>query len=168
MLAELILPSQTRVTIPYAHAMKFVSLFLLLPLLAGLALNSCARRLANGLVKPVLLLSNLCFIGTIVLTMAVRSGATRSIGWAGLTAMVVLVLASMAIGWLLGGPNRGDRSVSAIATSMRNVGGCLLISAASFPNRAVETALVAFMALMVPPNMLLTLYLSLKEKRAPS
>ncbi len=165
LLADLILPVETRVRVPYLHAMEFLLLFLLLPLLAGFTLRHRALRLADGLSKPVLLISNISFIAAVVLTMTVKSRATRSIGWAGLSAMAVLILSSMAIGWRLGGPGRGARQVSAVATSMRNAGVCLLIAATSFPGTTVEIAVVAFMAMMVPPNMIFTAYHVIRGKR---
>ena len=69
-LAELILPIETRVTIPFLHAMEFLLLFLLLPLLAGLALEYKAARIASPLYKPMLLISNVSFVATVVLSMA--------------------------------------------------------------------------------------------------
>ncbi|MDR3557395.1 MAG: bile acid:sodium symporter [Syntrophobacteraceae bacterium] len=168
LLADLILPLETRVRFPWLHAMGYVLLFLLLPLLVGFAVRYGKRRLAEGLGKPVLLLSNISFVATIALSMAVRGTAIRAIGWAGLGAMAFLIVSSMAIGWWLGGPDQGKRQVSAVATSMRNAAVCLLIAVTSFPGRGVETAVVSFMALMVPPNMLLTLYRGLRTRRRPS
>lgn len=163
LLADLILPVEIRVRVPYLHAMEFLLLFLLLPLLAGFTLRHRVGRLADGLCKTVLLISNVSFIAAVVLSMTVKSRAARSIGWAPLTA--VLMLSSMAIGWLLGGPGRGSRQVSAVATSMRNAGVCLLIAAASFPGSTVELTVVAFMAMMVPPIMLFTAYHGIRGKR---
>ncbi|MDR3569591.1 MAG: bile acid:sodium symporter [Syntrophobacteraceae bacterium] len=156
LLAALILPVETGVTIPWQHAVGFIVLFLLLPLLAGFALGRGATQVAGALQKPMLLISNISFVLTIVFTLGLRRKAAGSIGWAALTAMALLILLSMAIGWRLGGPDKSARQVSAIATSMRNAGLCLLVAAASFPGRNVQTATVAFMALMVPPNMLFT------------
>jgi bile acid:Na+ symporter, BASS family len=168
LLADLILTMEIRVRFPWLHAMGYVLLFLLLPLLVGFAIRSSGRRLAEGLGKPVLLVSNLSFVATILLSMAVRGRAIRSIGWTGLGAMAFLIVCSMAIGWWLGGPDQGKRQVSAVATSMRNAAVCLLIAVISFPGRGVETSVVSFMALMVPANMLLTLYSGLKTRRKPS
>ncbi len=53
-----------------------------------------------------------------------------------------------------------------IGTSMRNAAICLLIAQKSFPDTGVEVVVVAFSALMVPPNMLFTLYEIIKNKRS--
>jgi hypothetical protein len=113
----------------------------------------------------MLLLSNISFLLTVVLSLAVRRKAIGSIGWAGLEAMAVLIILSLAIGWRLGGPDKGSRQVSAMATSMRNAGVCLLIAVTSFPGGTVETAVVAFMALMTPPNMLFVAYHRVRGRR---
>jgi hypothetical protein len=48
---------------------------------------------------------------------------------------------------------------------MRNVMVALLIAVTSFPNSAVDLAVLAFSALMVPPNLLFTMYQNRKVKR---
>jgi BASS family bile acid:Na+ symporter len=79
--------------------------------------------------------------------------------------MLILILVSMLIGWVLGGPDKNDRRVLATGTSMRNAAICLLIAQKSFPDTGVDVVVIAFSALMVPPNMLFTLYEIIKNKR---
>jgi BASS family bile acid:Na+ symporter len=78
--------------------------------------------------------------------------------------MVVFVLASMSIGWLLGGPYAETRRVLASASSMRNAALCLLIANHDFPSTDVPATVLAFSALMVPPNLLLTLYALIRKR----
>ncbi len=65
----------------------------------------------------------------------------------------------------MGGPNHGTRRVLAINTSMRNVALCLAISSRSFSGTNVEVAVIAFSALMLPPNFLFTTYHGRKLKK---
>jgi len=164
-MAEAILPVETQLTLPFLHIIGAVALFMLVPLLAGFTFRKIAGSFAQRFYKPVLLVSNVSFVMTVVLTMELKKQAVRTLDVKAVAVMAVLILASMAIGWWLGGPEDGNRRVSAIATSMRNAGVCLLIAATSFPDRAVDVAVVAFMAMMVPPNMLFTVHHSIRRQR---
>jgi BASS family bile acid:Na+ symporter len=100
-----------------------------------------------------------------VLTMGLKSAATKQIGMNGLLAMLLLIAASMVIGWMLGGPDRGTRRVLTVNTSMRNVALALAIASRSFPGADVDVGVLAFSALMLPPNVLFTIYQSRKMKK---
>jgi len=63
----------------------------------------------------------------------------------------------MLIGWLLGGPRKFTRPILATSSSMRNIALALAIAIRSFDDPAVLTPLMAFMAVMVPANLLFTL-----------
>jgi hypothetical protein len=71
--------------------------------------------------------------------------------------MMLFVVVSMAIGWVMGGPNRRSRQVLATVTSMRNTAVCLIIARNSPVGAAAFTPLIAFSLLMVTPNTLFTL-----------
>jgi BASS family bile acid:Na+ symporter len=51
---------------------------------------------------------------------------------------------------------------------MRNVALGLLLAFRTFPDPAVQTPLVAFSALMIPPNMLMTLYWTIRSRKKAS
>jgi predicted Na+-dependent transporter len=65
----------------------------------------------------------------------------------------------------MGGAEKGNRRVLAIATNMRNAGLCLIVAMRMFPESGADVAVIAFMGLMVPPNMLFTVYHTIKERR---
>jgi len=165
LMAEAILPIETQLTLPFRHIIGAVAPFMLVPLLAGFTFRKIAGPFAQRFYKPVLLVSNVSFVMTVILTMALKKQATRTLDVKAIAVMAVLILLSMVIGWLLGGPEKGTRRVSAATTSIRNSGICLLIAITSFPGRAVDIAVLAFMALMVPPNTLFTIYHSIRSKR---
>jgi bile acid:Na+ symporter, BASS family len=58
--------------------------------------------------------------------------------------MSLLLLASFAAGWLLGGPETADRRAMTLTTSLRNVGVGLVIAARSFPDTPAITATLAY------------------------
>jgi BASS family bile acid:Na+ symporter len=105
----------------------------------------------------------MAFVGTVaflafmVLTLSIRQVVMANVDSADVEAMLGFVFASMVAGWLGGGPQRETRQVLASASSMRNVGLCLAIVTRSLPDSGIEIPLVAFCALMIPPNLVLTI-----------
>jgi hypothetical protein len=66
-----------------------------------------------------------------------RSLLQASRGRGTILAMLLLLLLSMLIGWLIGGPDRESRRVLATATSMRNVIVVLYVARYCFPGTSV-------------------------------
>ena len=164
-LAQLLLNVDQPVTLHYDRAVQVLFLYVLVPLLAGLGLNRWANPMALRLRKPLSACAGVSFVLVTVLTMGLKSAATKQIGMNGLLAMLLLIAASMVIGWMLGGPDRGTRRVLTVNTSMRNVALALAIASRSFPGADVDVGVLAFSALMLPPNVLFTIYQSRKMKK---
>jgi BASS family bile acid:Na+ symporter len=104
-----------------------------LPVIIGLSLQQFAPRLAEVLRKPVSMLANILFILlllilVILLTFVPEMRALINVG--GQLAMTILfmVVISLTIGHLLGGPRRDQRSALATACIARNVGLALFIA----------------------------------------
>jgi BASS family bile acid:Na+ symporter len=126
----------------------------LLPLCVGLALRQWRPALAARLKKPASLLSlvlNLLLLGTVVI---VQFDMLIGIPLRGYVGMFVLVAASVAAGWLLGGPGRDNRTAMVMATSVRNVGVALVIvtgteSLAGTPAVTAATAFALFQTILM-------------------
>ena len=71
-------------------------------------------------------------------------------------AFVVFLLALMAVGWSLGGPGLGGRQILAVSTNLRNVGLVYVLVEGCCPGNGVAAAVLGLMALMVLPNLVLT------------
>jgi BASS family bile acid:Na+ symporter len=129
------------------NAAKMVGTLLVaqfLPLCVGIAIRRWRPSLAARLRKPANLVSvllNLAMLGLIVTVQFEMLMRTPPRAFAG---MVALVFASLAVGWLLGGPGRDNRTAMAMATSVRNVGVSLVIATASFPGTPAVTAATVF------------------------
>ena len=164
-LVQLMLNIDQPITLHYDRAIQALLLFVLLPLLAGLALNRWASATALRLRTPVSACSGISFVLVTVTTKGLKSAATKQIGMSGLVAMLLLIVASMVIGWKLGGPERGPRRVLTVNTGMRNVALALAIASRSFAGANVEVGVLAFSALMLPPNVLFTIYQIRKTKK---
>ncbi len=156
---------ETSYKLPYARLITLIVVLLVLPLLAGFAAEATAPVAARRAQKPIIILSNVLFIASVIVPMALKKGAVREIGGKSVAVMLILILGSMVIGWLMGGPDKGSRQVLTITTSMRNVGLALLVGLAAFPGRAVYIAVLAYMLLMVPPNAVFTIYHGIKSRR---
>jgi bile acid:Na+ symporter, BASS family len=167
-LLTLVLPGDISVVVPYGRALLFVVVFLLLPLIAGMLVCSRQERLAEKLSKLFSIVSVLLFVAVVLLIRSGRKEAMNAVGKEALLYMLLFIVLTMITGWLMAGRPKEARPVLATVTSMRNVALCLLIAMKTFPDPAVQTPLVAFSALMVPPNMLLTLYWAVRSKKKTS
>jgi BASS family bile acid:Na+ symporter len=166
LLMSLFLPADLSLVVPYAKAFWFIVVFLLLPMGLGVLIRERADRLADRLFKPVALIGTLAFVVFVVLTLSARQAAMGALGAGEVGAMLGFIVATMIAGWLGGGPELETRAVLASASSMRNAALCLAIVADSLPGRGLDVPLVAFSALMIPPNLILLIgTLVLKKRR---
>jgi len=152
--------------IPYGRALLYVMGFLLLPLVAGMLVRSRWERLAEKLSKLSAIISAVIFFVVLVLIMGSRKEAMHAAGKEALLCMFLFIIISMAIGWFMGGPAKETRPMLATISGMRHVTLCLLMVRNTLPDPAVEAALWAFSALMLPPNMLLTAYMVIRSRKA--
>jgi BASS family bile acid:Na+ symporter len=116
----------------------------LLPLCAGVAVRQWRPRLADRLRGPGNLLSkvlNLVAVGFILMAQfhLLMAIPLRSLG-----GMLALLLASLAAGWLLGGPGADNRKVLALTTALRNVGVGLVVATGSFAGTPAVTATLVY------------------------
>jgi BASS family bile acid:Na+ symporter len=155
-ISRVLLPADTPLELPVGRALRGLLLYLLLPLLAGLAVHRLRPGLAVRLAKPLAIIGTLAFVAVVVRTMAVKKQAMAALEQPELLAMLVLIIGSMVLGWLVGGPVRETRRVVANTTGMRNAAIALLIAFNSFAGTDVDAAVVACTALMIPANMIFT------------
>jgi BASS family bile acid:Na+ symporter len=164
-IAHILIPLESPVRVPYFPVVGGVLLFLLLPVVLGFLVRRSFPIAAGEISKILLALSNLSFIASIVLTLAYKRQTMKELGPSVTAALLILIVGSMVIGWLLGGPDQGSRRVMAVSTSMRNAALCLLVAMRNLPGTNVDVLVVAFMGLMIPPNLVFTAYHTVREKR---
>lgn len=167
-LLTLALPGDISVVVPYGRALLFVVVFLLLPLVAGMLVSYRAESLAGKLSKLFSIASVVLFIAVVLLIRAERKEAMNAIGQEVLLSMLLFIVLSMVTGWLMAGRLKEARPVLATVTGIRNIALGLLIALKTFPDPAVQTHLVAFSVLMVPPNILLALYGAIRSRKKVS
>jgi BASS family bile acid:Na+ symporter len=130
----------------------------LLPLCMGLCVRHWLPQLATTLQKPANLLSavlSLLTFGAILIAHGHVLAEIRPVGYVG---MLLLLLASLVAGWLLGGPGSDNRKAVSLTTSLRNVGVGLVIANAAFPGTKAVAAIVAYGILEIVGSLLLALW----------
>jgi len=142
---------------------------LLLQLVAPLAVGAVIARIWPPVVAPLSrwldIVATLTFLLLMWETRAIRREAFRTLGSGLVVALFALLFASMAVGWFLGGPDRETRRVMATSTSMRNIVVTFFIARYWFPGTPVYLVPIAYLGIMVPANMLFTLYRKIRHKR---
>lgn len=150
---------------PYGLIAIRAALLILLPLVAGIAIRNAAPEIAEKLYKPAMLVSTLSFVASVFASLAQRQDAVSELGTTTVVALVAFVLILMLVGWLFGGPESGHRQVMAVTTNLRNVGMVYVIVAECCADSQLPSAVLAYMALMVPLNLVLTIFLTFWRKR---
>jgi bile acid:Na+ symporter, BASS family len=156
-IAGLLLPAAGSLGVPMGRVVMGLVLYLLLPLVVGLAVHQAKPHLAELLAKPLTIIGALAFVVVVIHSTAVKKAAMAGLDRTELLALLALILGSMVLGWIFGGPVRETRRVLASTTGMRNAAIALLIALRSYPETDVDAAVVAGVALMIPINCLYTL-----------
>jgi BASS family bile acid:Na+ symporter len=127
----------------------------LIPLCLGLGIRHWLPGLAGRLQKPANLLSAILNLATFGLVLAVYFPLLAEVRLRGYLGMLVLLVASWAAGWLLGGPGTDNRRALTLTTSLRNVGVGLVIATGNFDGTAAVTAVLAYGILEIVGSLLL-------------
>jgi BASS family bile acid:Na+ symporter len=126
------------------HVIRTLLIAQFLPLCIGLVVRRWHPSLAETLKKPANLLSMVLNLATLGLIFAAQFDMLIGIPLRGFTGMLLLVLAGVAAGWLLGGRSRDIRIAMVMATSVRNVGVGLVIATGAFAGTRAVAATTAF------------------------
>src|SRR5262245_54795045 len=129
------------------NATKMVATLLLaqlLPLFIGLGVRQWRPGLADKLKRPAHLLCTVLNLALLVIILVVQFEMLTSIPLRAFAGMLLLLLATLMIGWLLGGPGASGRKTMAITTAVRNAGVSLVIATSSFPGTTTVAATTAY------------------------
>jgi BASS family bile acid:Na+ symporter len=118
---------------PLAIATVLVPM-MLAPLLVGMVLRPVLGAFAEDASKWLSLLATVALLSALALVYAANwRGMADLIGNGTILALSLFCFAGMAIGHMLGGPEPGDRTVLALATSSRHPGLAIAICLMNFP-----------------------------------
>jgi BASS family bile acid:Na+ symporter len=137
----------------------------LLPLLLGLVVRHRRSQVADRLLAPLELVSKLLNLAVAGLILGTQFRMLAEIPVAGFAGMLILLFASLAIGWLAGGPERDDRRTMALTTSLRNVGLGLVIVTGNFAGTPAVSAALAYGIVEVLGSLVAALWWA---RRAPT
>ncbi|MBS2030998.1 MAG: bile acid:sodium symporter [Deltaproteobacteria bacterium] len=142
--AQLLLPHAGEAHVPMGLFVTKLLVFQLLPLIIGLVLAQRAPALSQTLKRP---LAILVFAAVVALLVMLAPSLVRAVGAIqgsrGILAMMLIVFASLAAGWLLGGDPLENRHTLSVATALRNIGFCMTI-AASYPRTTVASSVMTY------------------------
>jgi predicted Na+-dependent transporter len=144
--AHFVLPTAYAGELPLRQFVMTLLLFQVLPLLIGMVV---ARRIPA--VAPQLMrVSRYVFLATVLLVVILLApklaGSVALVyGSNGMLAILCLTILSMLTGWLLGGPARENMRVLGIATTLRNIGFCLVISSSNFREPLIAATVLVYL-----------------------
>jgi len=113
---------------------KAIVLAILLPLAAGMALHHALQGSSPRFARSIGMVGTILLLVAILPLLVVAWRALQVvIGNGALLALALFVLAGLAAGHTLGGPNQSDRTALALATASRHPGLAIAIAGANFP-----------------------------------
>jgi BASS family bile acid:Na+ symporter len=140
----------------------------LLPLLAGLLVRHWRPQFADRLLDPLELVSKILNLGVAGLILATQFSMLLDIRVRGFVGMLILLVASLVIGWLAGGAEREIRRTMALTTALRNVGVGLVIVTANFSGTPAVSAALAYGIVEVFGSLLLAFWWGRRAVKATS
>jgi BASS family bile acid:Na+ symporter len=161
LLLRLLLPWVSGGEVPRIDLIGMVGALLLtqlLPLLLGLVVRHWRPQLAERLLSPFELVSKILSLSVAALILATQFQMLAEIRIRGFVGMLVLLAASLAIGWLAGGSGSDNRKTMALTTALRNVGVGLVIVTANFAGTAAVSAALAYGIVEVFGSLLVALW----------
>jgi BASS family bile acid:Na+ symporter len=167
LLLRLFSSSEHTVHVPAGHVILVLLAVVLVPLTLGMGLREWQPELAHRLQKRATRLSmllNPLMIAAILVTQGHQLEQVRVRGWAG---MAIIALASLAIGWLLGGPDRGNRKALAQNTVLRNLGPGLVIATSAFPGSPVAPVIIAATLVNIATGLFAAFWWGRRAKASP-
>jgi bile acid:Na+ symporter, BASS family len=120
---------------------KLVIIAALLPIALGLMVRRLAPAVAGKIAKPIAVAAGLVLLLCVAAILYVAAPAVWSlVGNATIAVLGVFVVVGLVVGYLLGGPERENRTALAIATSSRHPGIAIAIAQTNFPEQKLAMA----------------------------
>jgi BASS family bile acid:Na+ symporter len=142
LLAQMVAASELQ--IDYVAIVATLLVSQLLPLGLGLSFHHSFPLLTRRIVKPVGIVANLLLLSVIALVLIREYESLATIMFRGWIGMLLLLIASLCIGWFCAGPDLSSRKSLAVTTAIRNAAVALVIASNNFANTGAITAVVAY------------------------
>lgn len=166
--ARLLFPAAAAAEVSIARTIVSLVLLQIVPLAIGMLTAQRAPALAEKLGRPLLLVFALSIAALFVLLGPALVKSVASVyGSYGILTAIVVVAFSLAIGWLLGGPDVRYRHTLSIGTALRNVGLAALIATSSFPGTAAVAMVLAYFIVQIIAAAIAAKYFARGAKARP-
>lgn len=120
-----------------------LALTMLLPLIAGLVIDTRLSRLADRLRPITGKLTQISLIALVASLVALHlQGIRAMLGFATVLAVLAFLIGAYAIGKVLGGRGSVTREALALGTAQRNIGAALVVATQSFDDPAISLMVV--------------------------
>lgn len=144
--ASLVLPPDALANVPASKFLTTLVLFQLIPLVAGALIGP---RLPAPVVANLAKILRIVFFAAVLVLLVlvfpkIVSSLASVYGFGRLLIIAAIALFALAIGFLLGGPDRQYRRTLSVATELRNIGLCLLIGTGSFADTLVVPTILSY------------------------
>lgn len=122
---------------------RMILVMALLPIALGIAVRSMVPAIAERIAGPVGRISSIALFACVAAILFVAAPAAWSlVGNGTLAVLAAFVVVGLAAGFLLGGPDRENRTALAIAASSRHPGIAIAIAQTNFPEQKLAMAAV--------------------------
>ena len=99
----------------------------IIPILLGAAITEWVPNLGQDLFEPVSKVGNFLLLGALIIILIISLPTLLEVGWGNVVSILLFVVAMVAIGHFLGGPDPQTRITMALANSSRNAGLALVL-----------------------------------------
>ena len=118
-------------------------IMMLIPLAVGLFIKARYENAAAKMQPTFGMASNIALLTLFVLGLVLNfSSMIALVGTFGILAGIIFILISLIIGYLLGGSDRGDKSVMGLGTAQRNISAALVVAGQNFTSDVITYLLV--------------------------
>jgi len=118
-------------------------IMMLIPLAVGLFIKARYEDAAAKIQPTFGMAANIALITMMVLGLVLNfSSMIALVGTFGILAGIIFILISLIIGYLMGGSNRGDKSVMGLGTAQRNISAALVVAGQNFTTEVITYLLV--------------------------
>ncbi|OCB38820.1 membrane transporter protein [Mycobacterium malmoense] len=153
---------------PWAIA-QLMLMSVLAPLAAGVAIRTRWPALADRIERPIDRVQRWALpAAMVVLLIAAAPSMWKLLGESTLVAMVLFVGSTLAVGHVLGGPERQSSAVLAFASSCRHPATALTIASANFPNADEHGAVALYGLVTAVIGALYTFWMRRRPAAPPS
>ena len=126
----------------------------LVPLAVGMLLRRLAPRTVDRIRGPALLAAGLVLVTVLLSLLVLNFFAVLAVDLPSVGAIAILTVAGLAVGHLLGGPEPGNRTCLALASSSRHLGLAAVIALTNFPEARPLPIVLVFMVVSVVATIL--------------